>query len=88
MTQQFGKKTSGNYHYSPMNDTNPQEEFAGVMARVESLWGRMGESIRQVEGLFESLLALSFVEGLSESFLGTEHHTHRENSNSILKCPP
>jgi type I restriction enzyme S subunit len=37
-----------------------QEEFAGVVARVESLRGRMGESARQVEGLFESLLAQSF----------------------------
>lgn len=36
------------------------EEFAGVVARVESLRGRMGESTRQVEGLFESLLAQSF----------------------------
>jgi len=27
-----------------------QEEFAGVVARVESLRGRMGESKRQVEG--------------------------------------
>jgi len=34
--------------------------FAGVVARVESLRGRMGESARQVEGLFESLLAESF----------------------------
>ena len=31
--------------------------FAGVVARVETLRGRMGESTRQVEGLFESLLA-------------------------------
>ena len=45
-----------------------QEAFAGVVARavtelrrsVESLRGRMGESERQVEGLFESLLAESF----------------------------
>ncbi|MDP1624273.1 MAG: restriction endonuclease subunit S [bacterium] len=37
-----------------------QEEFAGVVGRVESLRGRMGESARQVEGLFESLLAQSF----------------------------
>jgi len=37
-----------------------QEEFAGVAARVESLRGRMGESTRQVEGLFESLLSESF----------------------------
>jgi hypothetical protein len=34
--------------------------FAGVVARVESLRGRMGESERQVEGLFESLLAEAF----------------------------
>ena len=33
-----------------------QEEFANVMARVESLRGRMSEAKRQVEGLFESLL--------------------------------
>ena len=37
-----------------------QEEFAGVLARVESLQGRMAESTRQVDGLFESLLAESF----------------------------
>ena len=37
-----------------------QEEFAGVVARVESLRGQMGESTRQVEGLFESLLAEAF----------------------------
>jgi len=37
-----------------------QEEFAGVVARVESLRGRMGESARQVDGLFESLLAEAF----------------------------
>jgi type I restriction enzyme S subunit len=37
-----------------------QEEFAGVVARVESLRGRMSESTRQVEGLFESLLAEAF----------------------------
>ena len=34
--------------------------FAGVVARVESLRGRMGESTRQVNGLFESLLAETF----------------------------
>jgi hypothetical protein len=34
--------------------------LAGVVARVEGLRGRMGESERQVEGLFESLLAESF----------------------------
>ena len=37
-----------------------QEEFAGVVARVESLRGRTGEYARQVEGLFESLLAEAF----------------------------
>ena len=37
-----------------------QEEFAGVVSRVDGLRGRMGESERQVEGLFESLLAESF----------------------------
>ena len=37
-----------------------QEEFAGVVARVESLRGRMSEAERHVEGLFESLLAQSF----------------------------
>ena len=36
------------------------EEFAGVVVRVESLRGRMGESTRQVEGLFESVLSESF----------------------------
>ena len=34
--------------------------FAGVVARVESLRVRMGESARQVDGLFESLLAEAF----------------------------
>jgi restriction endonuclease S subunit len=37
-----------------------QEEFAGVVRRVEALRGRMGEAGRQVDGLFESLLAESF----------------------------
>ena len=37
-----------------------QEEFAGVVARVEGLQGRMTEAGRQVEGLFESLLSESF----------------------------
>ena len=37
-----------------------QEEFAGLVRRVESLRGRMAEAERQVEGLFESLLAQSF----------------------------
>jgi hypothetical protein len=37
-----------------------QAEFAGVMARLETLRGRMSEAGRQVEGLFESLLSESF----------------------------
>jgi len=37
-----------------------RSELACVVARVKSLRGRMGESMRQVEGLFESLLAQSF----------------------------
>jgi hypothetical protein len=39
---------------------NLQEVFAGVVARFESLHGRMSESERQIEGLFESLLAEAF----------------------------
>ncbi|MBI5954042.1 MAG: hypothetical protein HY865_20490 [Chloroflexi bacterium] len=34
-----------------------------VFAQIESLRGRMGESTRRVEGLFESLLAQSFDSG-------------------------
>jgi len=45
-----------------------QKEFAGVVARavvepsrdIESLRGKMGESARQVEGLFESMLSENF----------------------------
>jgi type I restriction enzyme, S subunit len=44
----------------PVPSLSLQEEFAGVVARVEGLRGRMGESTRQVEGLFESLLAEAF----------------------------
>ncbi len=44
----------------PVPPLSLQEEFAGVVARVESLRGRMGESERQASGLFESLLAQSF----------------------------
>ena len=48
-----------------VNSLSLQEEFAGVVAQVESLRGRISafeprESTRQVEGLFESLLAQSF----------------------------
>jgi hypothetical protein len=35
-------------------------QFAGVVVQVEPLRGRMGESTRQVEGLFGSLLAEAF----------------------------
>ncbi|MBI5942974.1 MAG: restriction endonuclease subunit S [Chloroflexi bacterium] len=44
----------------PVPPLSLQEEFAGVVARVESLRGRMSEGERQVEGLFESLLAEAF----------------------------
>ena len=44
----------------PVPPLSLQEEFAGVVARVESLRGRMSEAGRQVEGLFESLLSESF----------------------------
>jgi hypothetical protein len=41
----------------PMKSGNLQEEFVGVVRRVETLRGKMGESTRQAEGLFESLLS-------------------------------
>ncbi|HXD11597.1 MAG TPA: hypothetical protein VN653_16145, partial [Anaerolineales bacterium] len=44
----------------PVPPLSLQEEFAGVVRRVEGLRGRMAESTRQVEGLFESLLAEAF----------------------------
>ena len=37
-----------------------QEQFAGVVARVEGLRARMSEAGRQVDGLFESMLSQSF----------------------------
>jgi len=46
----------------PLPPLSLQEEFAGMVARVESLRGRMGESARQVENLFASLLSQSFGE--------------------------
>ena len=36
------------------------KQFAAVVRRVESLRARAGESARQVEGLFQSLLADAF----------------------------
>jgi type I restriction enzyme S subunit len=44
----------------PVPPLSLQEGFAGVVTRVESLRGQMGESTRQVERLFESLLSQSF----------------------------
>jgi type I restriction enzyme, S subunit len=44
----------------PVPPLSKQEEFAGVVAWVESLRGRMSEAERQVENLFESLLSESF----------------------------
>ncbi|HPP63436.1 MAG TPA: restriction endonuclease subunit S [Anaerolineales bacterium] len=44
----------------PIPPLGLQEEFARVVARVESLRARMDESARQGEGLFQSLLAESF----------------------------
>jgi type I restriction enzyme S subunit len=41
----------------PIPPLSLQEEFAGVVRRVESLRGRMSEAGRQVEGLFDALLA-------------------------------
>lgn len=46
-----------------MSETDTSKErfcATGVVARVESLRGRMSESERQVEVLFESLLAEAF----------------------------
>ena len=43
------------------NEMLKMTEFAGVVRRVGSLRGRMGEAGRQVNGLFESLLAEAFV---------------------------
>lgn len=62
-------KTRESLRCVPTDGEILQEEFAGasgwsaappVLARVESLRGRMAESTRQVEGLFESLLAEAF----------------------------
>jgi type I restriction enzyme S subunit len=53
----------------PVPPLSPQEEFAGVVRRVESLRGRMSEAGRQVEGLFESLLVQSFQVSNKRKFL-------------------
>jgi type I restriction enzyme S subunit len=44
----------------PVPPLSLQEEFAGVVRRVEGLRGRMSEAERQVEGLFESVLSETF----------------------------
>jgi restriction endonuclease S subunit len=46
----------------PLPPLTEQKRIASLMARVESLRGRMGapQSTRQVEELFESLLAEGF----------------------------
>jgi type I restriction enzyme S subunit len=44
----------------PLPPLSLQENFAGVVRRVEGLRGRMAEAGRQGEGLFESLLAEAF----------------------------
>jgi len=51
-----------------VNNLGTSCKFAGVVARavvelsrdIESLRGRMGDSTRQVEGLFESVLSEAF----------------------------
>jgi type I restriction enzyme S subunit len=69
MFQERCKKAVGQSNISPtllkefpifVPPLSKQEEFASVVRRVESLRGRMAESERQVEGLFESLLSQSF----------------------------
>jgi type I restriction enzyme S subunit len=46
----------------PVPPLPEQEQFAAVVRRVESLRGRAGESARQGEGLFQSMLARTFGE--------------------------
>lgn len=58
--QQHFNIGSANEMKVPLPPLSLQEEFAGVVARVESLRKKMSEGERQVEGLFESLLAESF----------------------------
>ena len=52
----------------PVPPLPEQEQFAAIVRRIESLRARAGESARQGEELFQSLLALSFSEGLSKAF--------------------
>ena len=50
----------------PLPPLAEQEHFATIAACYERLRSQAREVERQVEGLFQSLLALSFTEGLSE----------------------
>ena len=52
----------------PLPPLPEQERFAQIVARYEKLRAQMRESTRQAELLFQGLLALSFTEGLWESF--------------------
>ncbi len=86
INSQFGKETidtlsrrAGQPHVNseqiesmefPFPPLSEQEQFAAVVRRVEGLRGRQAESARQVEELFQSLLAQSFSEGLHEAFRG------------------
>jgi hypothetical protein len=54
------KRRGGIFAITPIPPLNLQEEFAGVVARVEALRGRMAEAERQVEGLFEGMLKEAF----------------------------
>ncbi|MCI0555150.1 MAG: hypothetical protein L0287_29740 [Anaerolineae bacterium] len=54
------RQISEEFTYDVIDIANLQEEFAGVVRRVESLRGRMSEAGRQVEGLFEGMLSESF----------------------------
>jgi len=49
-----------NSYLVPIPPLPEQEQFAAVVRRVEALRGRAGESARQGEGLFQSLLSQAF----------------------------
>jgi len=53
-------KSRKGFHLTHGQKIFTKGEFAGVVARVESLRGRMSEAGRQVEGLFEALLSEAF----------------------------
>ena len=58
MARRSGERS--NYFFIPIDDMNLQEEFAAVVRQVESLRARAGESAREGEELFQSLLSQSF----------------------------